>query len=69
LLPGEPPRVRSHQTLGHELVVISLFQELLDVFRILGLFEESAEGVVSQLTRDVFQGTQVIAGAIGRRDK
>ncbi len=35
--------------LRYKLIVVSFFQQLLDVFRRLGLFQESAERVVPQL--------------------
>ena len=54
---------------GAELVVVGLVQQLLDVFRRLGLLEEAAEGVVAELPRDVLQRPQVVAGPVGRRNQ
>src|SRR5262245_34067051 len=53
----------------YELVVVGLVQELQDFLGVPGLLEKPAKGLVAQLARDVFQGPQVIARTIGRRNQ
>ena len=57
------------QRSGNKLIVVGFFQQLLNVGRRFGLFQESAKGVVAQLSRDILQRAKVIARAIGRRYK
>lgn len=58
--------VPSHEGLGDKLVVVSFFEQLHDVVGIFALLQEAAKRFIAQLSRNVFQGSQVIAGAIGR---
>jgi hypothetical protein len=53
----------------YELVIICLLKQLLDIAYRPCLPQETAEHVIAQLARDILQGTQVILGKIGRRDK
>jgi hypothetical protein len=50
-------------------VAIGFFQQVLDFNRFFGSFEQFAESLISQLTRDALEGTEVVAGPVGRRDK
>src|SRR5262249_28795952 len=52
-----------------KLVLVGLVQEVQHIVRRLGLLEEAAEGVVTQLARDALQRPQVVAWPIGRRDE
>jgi hypothetical protein len=51
--------------LRRKLIVVCLFQQLLNVLSVLGLFQEPTERIVAQLARDVLEGSQVVARTVG----
>src|SRR4051794_23297921 len=55
--------------LRRELIVVRLFQQLLNVLGGTGLLQKAAERFVAKLPRDVFQGPQVVARPVGGRDE
>lgn len=59
-------RVASEQLLGNELVVVRFLEQLHNIVSRFALLEEPAKCFIAQLTRNVFQCTKVITGAIGR---
>lgn len=52
-----------------QLAVVGFFQQLDDRLSRLALPQEVAEVVIAQVTRNVFECSQVIAGAIRRRNQ
>ena len=56
------PRICS--VLLDELVVVGFSEQCLDVRRRLRLFEKTAKRVVTQLARNILQGSEVVAGPI-----
>src|SRR5262245_34566378 len=50
-------------------MTIPFLEQLPDVLRRLTLLEEAAKRIVAQLSRNVFQRPQVVAGSIWRRNQ
>ena len=53
----------------NELVIVGFFQNLLDIVRVLGLFQESAKCFILKLFGNILQSFQVIISSIERRNK
>jgi hypothetical protein len=55
-------------TLATELTAVCFFKQRLNVLGRFGLTKQFAKLVISELSRDVFEGSEVVTGTIWRRD-